>query len=109
MQQLLAGKLPEDVVQDAPQDVQTLSGVVKEVQAAILAGRIHHDGDPVLTFCVSCVVGFEDNRGNIFPKKVKNGRNKIDAASAMFNAIARAMLDVGPKKSIYATRGLLTL
>jgi phage terminase large subunit-like protein len=92
MQQLLAGKVAEDVVQDAPQDVKVLSGVVKELQAAVLSGRLHHANDPVLTFCVSCVVGYEDNRGNIFPKKIKNGRNKIDAASAMFNGIARAML-----------------
>jgi phage terminase large subunit-like protein len=92
MQQLLVGKIPEDVVQDAPQDLKILSGIVKEVQAAILGHRIHHIGDPVLTFCMSCVVGYEDNRGNIFPKKVRNGRNKIDAASAMFNAIGRSML-----------------
>ena len=92
MQQLLAGKVAEDVVQDAPQDVKTLSGVVKELQAAHLSGRIHHTNDPVLAFCVSCVVGYEDSRGNIMPKKVKNGRNKIDAASAMFNAVGRAML-----------------
>ena len=108
MQQLLAGKVPEDVVQDAPQDVKVLSGVVKEVQAAILAKRIHHTGDPVLTFCMSCVVGFEDNRGNIFPKKVKNGRNKIDAASAMFNGIGRAMLAENTA-SVYEERGLITL
>jgi phage terminase large subunit-like protein len=41
-------------------------------------------------------VGSEDNRGNIFPKKVRNGRNKIDAASAMFNGVARAMLYEAP-------------
>lgn len=92
MQQLLAGKVPADIVQDAPQDVKILSGIVREVQAAVAAKRIHHDGDPVLAFCMSCVVGTEDNRQNIFPKKVKNGRNKIDAASAMFNGIGRAML-----------------
>ncbi len=109
MQQLLAGKLLEDVVQDAPQEVKVLSGVVKEVQAAILAKRIHHTGDPVLTFCMSCVVGFEDTRGNIFPKKVKNGRNKIDAASALFNAIGRAMLHEPPQKSVYEERGMIIL
>lgn len=109
IQQLLAGKVPEDVIQDAPQDVKILSGIVKELQAAILAGRVHHAGDPVLTFCMSCVVGYEDNRGNIFPKKVRNGRNKIDAASAMFNGVGRAMLQEAPKKSIYSTRGLVTV
>jgi phage terminase large subunit-like protein len=96
MQQLLAGKVDPDVVQDAPQDVKILSGVVKELQAAIVGQRVHHTGDPVLTFCMSCVVGSEDNRGNIFPKKVRNGRNKIDAASAMFNGVARAMLYEAP-------------
>jgi phage terminase large subunit-like protein len=106
MQQLLAltGKFPEDVVQDAPQDTRLLSGVVKELQAAILAGRVHHNGDPVLAFCMSCVVGTEDNRGNIFPKKVRNGRNKIDAASALMNGVGRAMtLEVKQYTSPYVS------
>jgi phage terminase large subunit-like protein len=108
MQQLLAGKVPEDVVQDAPQDVKILSGVVKELQAAILAKRVHHTGDPVLTFGMSCVVGFEDARRNIFPKRVKNGRNRIDPASALFNGVARAML-AEDNSSVYEERGLITL
>lgn len=109
MQQLLAGKVPEDVVQDAPQKTEFLSGATKEVQAAMLAKRIHHNGDPVLTFCMSCVVGEEDNRRNIFPKRVKNGRNKIDAAMAMINGIGRAMTLEPPKVSVYSRRGILTI
>jgi phage terminase large subunit-like protein len=109
MQQLLAGKVPEDTIQDAPQDVKILSGIVKEVQAAILAGRVHHTGDPVLSYCMSCVVGYEDNRGNIFPKKVKNGRNKIDAASALFNGVGRCMLQELPVQSVYETRGAIVI
>jgi phage terminase large subunit-like protein len=111
MQQLLAatGKVAQDVIQDAPQDTKVLSGVVKELQGAILGRRVHHTADPVLTFCMSCVVGAEDNRRNIFPKKVRSARNKIDAAAAMMNGIARAMLFDPPVASVYATRGIRTL
>jgi len=68
--QLLAGKVPEDIVQDAPQDTRILSGVVHELQAAILGKRIHHNGDPVLTFCMSCVVGPRTTAQHL-PKRVK--------------------------------------
>lgn len=109
MQQHLAKKLPEDTVISLPQTVQYLSPAMKEVEAAILAGRIHHDGDPVLTWAISNVIAREDNNRNVFPRKEKSGKQKIDPHSALLNGIYRAMLSAGPKRSVYSERGLLAL
>ena len=55
------------------------------------AGRLRHDGAPVLGRCVGNVVGQEDRRGNLFPAKVRE--NKIDAAVALMMAVGRAMAE----------------
>jgi len=53
------------------------------------AGRLRHDGNPVLGWCIGNVVGQEDRRGNLFPTK-QRGENKIDAAVALLMAVGRA-------------------
>jgi phage terminase large subunit-like protein len=78
----------------------------KEVDAAMRASRIRHDGNGPLAWCIGNVVGHYDARGNVFPRKARP-ENKIDAAIALIMAIARCMTDPGP--SVYASRGLLTL
>src|SRR3712207_2526364 len=57
---------------------QNLSPAINELDAAMRSGRLVHDGNPVLAWCVGNVVGHEDRRGNPFPPK---GRaNKIGPA-----------------------------
>jgi len=109
MQQDLAAKLPADTIVSIPQTTQYLSEAMKEVEAAVLGHRFHHNGDPVLAWAISCVIAREDNNGNVFPRKEKNGISKIDPASALFNAMSRAMVNKGQKQSVYAGRGLLVL
>lgn len=109
MQQELAKKLPEDTVISIPQTVQYLSPAMKEVEAAMLAGRMHHNGDPVLTWAISNVIAREDNNENVFPRKEKSGRQKIDPHSALLNGISRAMVAVPKKKSVYSSRGLVAV
>ena len=109
MQQDLAARMGEDAVVSIPQTTQYLSEALKEVEAAVLSGRFHHNGDPVLTWAVSCVIARPDFNDNIFPRKEKNGISKIDPASALFNAISRAMVQKPKPVSIYAQRGLLRL
>jgi phage terminase large subunit-like protein len=106
MQQDLAAKMGEDAVVSIPQTTQYLSEAMKEVEAAVLGHRFHHNGDPVLAWAVSCVIARPDFNDNIFPRKEKNGISKIDPASALFNAISRAMVNK-VKTSVYASRGLL--
>jgi phage terminase large subunit-like protein len=78
----------------------------KELDAAMRAGRLRHTGNGPLTWCIGNVVGHEDARGNIYPKKARP-ENKIDGAIALIMGIARVMQDGGP--SVYETRGLLSL
>lgn len=75
------------------QTVQTMSEPMKEFEAAVLEGRFHHNGDPVLGWMVSNVVAFRDAKENIYPRKEKE-ENKIDGAVATIMAIARAIVPV---------------
>jgi len=61
------------------------------MDAAIRAGRMHHNGDPVLTWAMSCVVAREDGRQNVFPRKIENGKDKIDPATALITGLNLAM------------------
>lgn len=92
MQQELAKKLSEEVIVSIPQTVQYLSPAMKEVEAAVLSGRLYHTGDPVLTWAISNVIAAEDHNENVFPRKEKSGKSKIDPHSALLNAISRAMV-----------------
>lgn len=91
------------------QNVANYSAPTKELSSAMNAGRIAHDGNPVLAWCISNVVGRYDANDNVFPRKV-DGRNekKIDGAIGLIQAIGRAMVAWrGP--SVYETRGLTTI
>lgn len=67
---------------------------MREFESALSAGRVHHDGNPVLTWMISNVVAKEDANENVFPRKDKK-ENKIDGAVASIMAIGRAMLNKG--------------
>ena len=56
------------------------------------SGRLRHDGDPVLEWCVGNVVGRPDRRGNLYPAK-QRPEQKIDAAVALMMAVGRAMAE----------------
>lgn len=79
----------------------------EELDAAMRAGRIRHDGNPVLDWCVGNVVGRYDARGNVYPRKQRPER-KIDAAVGLIMAIGRAMASV-PERTVYEMRGLIVI
>jgi phage terminase large subunit-like protein len=85
---------------------QNFSEPTKELDAAMRSGRIQHDGNGVLAWCIGNVVGHYDARDNVYPRKPRP-ENKIDAATALIMAIARCMTEPGP--SVYTSRGLLSL
>lgn len=72
------------------QTVQNMSVPMKELESAVKAGRLHHDGNPVLTWMASNVVAKLDAKDNIYPRKEKN-EQKIDGIVAAIMGIARAM------------------
>jgi phage terminase large subunit-like protein len=86
---------------------QNFSEPTKELDAAMRSGRISHDGNGPLTWCIGNVVGHYDARGNVYPRRPRP-ENKIDAAIALIMGIARCMTDEGP--SVYTpTRGIISI
>jgi phage terminase large subunit-like protein len=70
------------------QTVANFSAPMKELQALVLSGRLHHDGDPILTWMVSNVVCHVDAKDNIYPRKERD-ENKIDGVVAAIMAVGR--------------------
>jgi phage terminase large subunit-like protein len=91
-------------VVDILQNVRNLSAPTKKLDALIADGKVHHNGDPVLTWMLSNVVGHYDRKDNVYPVK-ERPENKIDGAIALIIALARAMVGTGPVRNIYETRG----
>jgi phage terminase large subunit-like protein len=77
------------------QRFSTLSDPMRELEAAIAAGRFHHDGNPILTWCMSNVIGRYLPGSDDVIRPIKQGdENKIDGAVALIMGIGRAMLNV---------------
>lgn len=76
------------------QNYTNMSDPMKELEAAIVSGRFHHDGNPIMTWCISNVVGkyLPGNDDVVRPIK-EAAENKIDGAVALIMAVGRAMLN----------------
>jgi phage terminase large subunit-like protein len=77
-------------VTEVPQVTRNLSEPMKTVDAAITAGRLRHDGNPVMAWCMANVCAKEDKNENVFPYK-ERPEAKIDGAAALLNAMARVL------------------
>jgi len=80
------------------QTVQNMSEPMKELEALVLQGRFHFDGDPVLTWMISNVVCHVDAKENIYPRKERS-ENKIDGAVALISALGMALSNVDDQSS----------
>ncbi|MBJ5113090.1 hypothetical protein JGF65_23920, partial [Salmonella enterica subsp. enterica serovar Corvallis] len=75
------------------QNFANMSDPMKELEAAIESGRFHHDGNPIMTWCIGNVVGKNMPGNDDLVKPVKEqAENKIDGAVALIMAVGRAML-----------------
>ncbi|MGG7248208.1 terminase TerL endonuclease subunit, partial [Escherichia coli] len=75
------------------QNYTNMSDPMKELEAAIESWRFHHDGNPIMTWCIGNVVGKTIPGNDDVVKPVKEqAENKIDGAVALIMAIGRAML-----------------
>jgi phage terminase large subunit-like protein len=90
-----AGLVPVEIKQHGSQ----LGPGMREIEAAIAAGRIHHDGNPVTNWAISNVLGREFSNGGLMPDK-ENKISKIDPAVAMIMAVGRAMLGEIPQANV---------
>jgi phage terminase large subunit-like protein len=73
---------------EIPQTPLMLSEPMKQLEAMIISGRIHHDGNPVMTWMIGNTVARVDANENVFPRK-ERPENKIDGVSALLNALVR--------------------
>lgn len=95
-------------VEQLRQGSYSLNPPTKELLRLILSGRLRHGGNPILRWNASNAVAVSDPAGNMKLDKDR-GRKKIDGLAALVNAIAAATSGGGTGKSVYETRGVLTL
>ena len=88
--------------------VKNFSEPMKELDAIVRDGRLHHNGDPVLAWMISNVVCHTDAKENIFPRKERS-ENKIDGSVALIMAIGRAITREIESGSVYSKRGIISL
>lgn len=88
--------------------VANFSAPMKEIDALVRSGRLHHDGDPVLAWMVSNVVCHIDAKENIYPRK-ERPENKIDGVVALITALGRSMAQSGPQGTIYDSMGVMSV
>ena len=77
------------------------------MEALVLDGRFHHNGDPVLTWMVSNVVFHTDKKDNIYPNK-EGSENKIDGVIGLFMALNREIRH-REERSRYEDEGMIML
>jgi phage terminase large subunit-like protein len=70
--------------------VLNFSEAMKELEAAVLQKRFHHDGDKILQWMFSNVVCHRDIKDNVYPRKERD-ENKIDGVVALIIGINRVM------------------
>jgi phage terminase large subunit-like protein len=87
------------------QGFASMSPPMKELEKLILAGRLAHGNNPVLTWMMDNVVAKTDPAGNIKPDKERS-RERIDGVVALIMALDRALRHQAPKRSVYEDRGL---
>ena len=86
----------------------SLSAPTKSLEKSVLSKAIRHGGHPVLRWCIGNVATESDPSGNIkLSKKVSTER--IDAAAALVNAVARMDANVAPAASVYEHGGIFAL
>ena len=88
--------------------VKNFSDPFKTLIALVDAGKIRHDGNPVLTWCMSNTVCFTDAKDNIYPRKDRY-EYKIDGAVAAIMALGRAQAVPEEGSGTVITQGFVDL
>lgn len=83
------------------QNYTNISDPMKELEAAIESGRFHHDGNPIMTWCIGNVIGKFLPGNDDVVRAIKQGNdNKIDGAVALIMAIGRVLANREPQGSV---------
>ena len=92
------------------QGVQTLSEPTKLFRELVTAGKIVHDGSPLLRWCIGNAVTVQDTNENIkISKKNVNDARRIDLLAATIDALVRIQSLIDQGTSVYEERGLRRL
>lgn len=92
------------------QGFQSMSPALRDLESALLNGRIVHGGHPVLTMCASNATVQADPAGNRKLSKIKShGRIDGMVALAMAMSVAGTFEDMSDGPSVYEERGILML
>ena len=89
------------------QTTPNLSNPMKWIQALIEDGRIHHDGNPVMSWCMENVTAKEDRNDNVYPRKEHRDK-KIDGAVTLIIAKGQAF-EPEPEQSYLETGDMVFL
>jgi phage terminase large subunit-like protein len=78
---------------EIPQTMANLTTASKALEVLILERRLHHDGHPIMRWCVSNAVADIDGNDNRKPSKhPKRSYGRIDGVSALVTALAQAVV-----------------
>lgn len=75
---------------ETPPSPAMLSPAMKELESAVAEQRFHHQGCPVLTWCISNLLTRETAAGNYTMPEKQRPESKIDAAVALLIGMCRA-------------------
>lgn len=109
MQQDLEAKYGEDIIITVQQTAQFQSDPMREFQAAVYSGRLHHNGDPVQTWSISNAEVKEGQNETLFLRKGPDPKLKIDPTAALITGMYQAYSAPTEGSSIYEERGLVVL
>lgn len=93
---------------EVTQGFRNISEPSKYLEGRILERKVHHQGHPVLSWCVSNAVVVDDSYGNIRPDK-KRAKDKIDGVSATVTALSLFVQAKPTGGSYLERRGLVVL
>jgi len=96
---------------DCSQYISAMTAPSKRLESLVLSKQLIHTGHPLLRWNLDCVTIYSDVNANIKPIKPDRMKSskRIDGVIALIMAISRVQQAKKPFKSIYSTRGVLTL
>jgi phage terminase large subunit-like protein len=89
------------------QNYTNMSDPMKELEAAIASGRFHHDGNPIMTWCIANVIGKHLAGNDDVVRPIKQGNdNKIDGAVTLIMGVGQLLV---PQSDSFVTEELVIL
>lgn len=93
-----------------PQRINWITALAKEFERRVVAGYVHHAGNPVMTWQVGHCEVVTDRNQNIAPQKPKPDSGKsIDGIAATLDAMAGVINNPESGPVVYSSRPMLIL